>query len=35
MSLATKITGDKEGKMITLENYQSQPVLLNKVKRES
>jgi hypothetical protein len=35
MSLATKITGNKEGKMITLENYQSQPVLLNKVKKES
>jgi hypothetical protein len=35
MSLATKITGNKEGKMITLENYQSQPVLLTKVKRES
>jgi hypothetical protein len=35
MSLATKITGNKESKMITLENYQSQPVLLNKVKRES
>jgi hypothetical protein len=35
MSLATKITGSKEGKMITLENYQSQPVLLTKVKRES
>jgi hypothetical protein len=35
MSLATKITGDKEGKMITLENYQSQPVLLTKVKKES
>jgi len=35
MSLATKITGDKEAKMITLENYQSQPVLLTKVKKES
>ena len=35
MSLATKITGDKEAKMLTLENYQSQPVLLTKVKKES
>lgn len=35
LSLATKITGDKNAKMITLENYQSQPVLLTKVKKES
>lgn len=35
LSLATKITGSKEGQMITLENYQSQPVLLTKVKKES
>jgi hypothetical protein len=34
MSIATKITGDKEGKIITLENYDIQPVLLQSVKRE-
>ena len=34
MSLATKITGDKENKLIVLENYSTQPVLLNDVRRE-
>jgi hypothetical protein len=34
MSLATKITGDKEQKLIVLENYASQPVMLNNVRRE-
>jgi hypothetical protein len=34
MSLATKITGDPENKIIVLENYASQPVLLNDVRRE-
>jgi hypothetical protein len=34
MSLATKITGDKENKLIVLENYATQPVLLNDVRRE-
>jgi hypothetical protein len=34
MSLATKIIPDKEGKLITLENYDLQPVLLQSVKRE-
>jgi len=35
MSLATKITGDKKSRMITLEDYKSQPVLLNNVRKES
>jgi hypothetical protein len=34
MSIATKITGDKENGIITLENYGTQPVLLQSVKRE-
>jgi len=34
MSIATKITGDKENQIITLENYGTQPVLLQSVKRE-
>jgi hypothetical protein len=35
MSLATRITGDKENKLIVLENYATQPVLLNNVRRET
>ncbi len=35
MSLATKITADKENNIIVLENYDLQPVLLTNVKRES
>jgi hypothetical protein len=34
MSLATKITADKEQKLIVLENYATQPVLLQSVRRE-
>jgi hypothetical protein len=34
MSLATKITADKDKTTITLENYSTQPVLLQSVKRE-
>jgi hypothetical protein len=34
MSLATQITADKENKLIVLENYGTQPVLLNDVRRE-
>jgi hypothetical protein len=34
MSLATKIIHDKEQNMITLENYNLQPVMLTHVKRE-
>jgi hypothetical protein len=34
MSLATKITVDKEHQQIELENYGSQPVLLKTVRRE-
>jgi hypothetical protein len=34
MSLATKVIHDKDNNMITLENYNLQPVLLTKVKRE-
>jgi hypothetical protein len=34
MSLATKVIYDKEQNMITLENYNLQPVLLTHVKRE-
>lgn len=33
LSLATKITGDKENGIITLEDYGTQPVLLQSVKR--
>jgi hypothetical protein len=35
MSLATKVTYDKKNRTIVLENYKSQPVMLNKVKRET
>src|SRR3954452_5769629 len=34
MSLATKIIADKENNIITLENYDLQPVMLNNIKRE-
>ena len=34
LSIATRITGDKERGTITLENYATQPVMLTKVKRE-
>jgi hypothetical protein len=34
LSLATKITADKDGKTVVLEDYGSQPVLLTSVKRE-
>jgi hypothetical protein len=34
MSLATKITADRDKTTITLENYSTQPVLLQSVKRE-
>src|SRR5437763_9888925 len=34
LSLATKIIPDKEGNIVTLENYDLQPVLLTHVKRE-
>ncbi len=34
MSLATKITGDHENGIITLENYSTQPVQLSDVRRE-
>jgi len=34
ISVATKITADKENKIVTLENYATQPVLLQSVKRE-
>lgn len=34
MSLATKIIPDKENNIVTLENYDTQPVLLTNVKRE-
>jgi hypothetical protein len=35
MSLATRITYDKKNNTIVLEDYKSQPVMLNKVKREA
>lgn len=35
MSLATKITADKRNNMIVLENYATQPVLLQSVRRRS
>jgi hypothetical protein len=35
LSLATKITFDKESKEVVLENYSSQPVQLTDVRRES
>jgi len=34
MSLATKITADKDSKTVILEDYATQPVLLQSVKRE-
>jgi hypothetical protein len=34
MSIATKITADKANGMIVLENYATQPVMLNNVRRE-
>jgi hypothetical protein len=34
LSLATKITTERDNKMIVLENYQSQPVQLTSVRRE-
>src|ERR1051325_7349630 len=34
MSLATKIIADKENNIVTLENYDIQPVMLNNVRRE-
>jgi hypothetical protein len=34
MSVATKIIPDKESNMVTLENYDIQPVLLTNIKRE-
>ena len=35
MTVATKITGDRNGNIVVLENYEIQPVLLTKVTRES
>jgi hypothetical protein len=35
MSIATKVTYDKKNNTIVLENYKSQPVMLNEVKRET
>jgi hypothetical protein len=34
LSVATKITADPENKVVVLENYATQPVLLTSVKRE-
>jgi hypothetical protein len=34
ISVATKIIADKENNVVTLENYDTQPVLLTSVKRE-
>jgi hypothetical protein len=34
MSIATKIIPDKENNIVTLENYDTQPVLLTNIKRE-
>jgi hypothetical protein len=34
LSLATKITMDRERRTIELENYSSQPVMLKDVRRE-
>jgi len=34
MSVATKITADKENNIVTLENYDISPVMLTSVKRE-
>ncbi len=35
MSLATRITYDKKNNTVVLEDYKSQPTMLNEVKRES
>ncbi len=35
MSIATKITGDRENRIIVLEDYANQPITLNQVKRQS
>jgi hypothetical protein len=35
MSLATRITYDKKNNTVVLEDYKSQPTLLNEVKREA
>jgi hypothetical protein len=35
MSVATKVTYDKKNNTLVLENYKSQPVMLNEVKRET
>lgn len=35
MSLATRITYDKKNNTVVLEDYKSQPTLLNEIKRES
>ena len=35
MSLATKITASKDKKQVELENYGTQPVLLQNIKREA
>ena len=35
MSIATKIVADKKNNSIVLENYGTQPVMLNQVKRQS
>ena len=34
MSIATKIIADKENNIVTLENYETSPVMLTNVKRE-
>jgi hypothetical protein len=34
LSLATKITADKDSKTVVLEDYGTQPVMLTQVKRE-
>ena len=34
MSIATKIVADKDNNVVTLENYDIQPVLLTNVRRE-
>jgi hypothetical protein len=34
MSIATKIIGDRENQTIVLENYATQPIMLNEVTRE-
>jgi hypothetical protein len=34
VTLATRITGDKHKKVMTLENFDIQPIMLTKVTRE-